>query len=97
MSYFILIPASYLGFEKYREHFLQITDYLISIGAEIDLQKDFGMTALMWAEQPAIVKSLLAAGANTSLQNIDGDDVFDVVIYKGQVLNLPLQYLQSSR
>jgi ankyrin repeat protein len=60
-----------------------IVDYLISVGANVDLQDNFGVTALMRAtshNSMILVKKLIAAGANKNLKDVNGKIALDFAI-----------------
>ncbi len=61
-----LILAIYQTSGNHEEYF-GVVSILLKAGADVNARGDAGMTALMWAQSPQMVRLLLAHGANPNL------------------------------
>ena len=62
---------------------VSMIEYLLSVGADVNLQDDIGQTALMIAVNHSsmiLVKKLLAAGANKDLKDCNGSTSLDLAV-----------------
>jgi thiosulfate/3-mercaptopyruvate sulfurtransferase len=74
-----------LWFACVGEH-LDMIELLVKLGIDIDNQNDNGATCLMYASstgKEAVVKALLAAGANPNLKSLDDFTALDVAATPG--------------
>lgn len=81
-----LLLASYLGFEE-------MTDYLLSLRPDLDVQDASGNTALMgvcFKGHTEIARKLLQAGVNPNLKNTMGDTAisFAKMFQKDEIVTL---------